>query len=789
MVKSAQTATPQPFSAFIRQAIGYHQAGYLSEAERAYRDILKVQPHNHDALHLLGVLLHQRGDSEEGLKFVERSLKLHRKSLPALNSRGLILGQLKRYREALASFNSALTIRRDYAAALNGRGNMLHELGRYDEALRSYDRALASGPDFAEAHFNKANTLNHLRRYQEALASYSRAIAIQPAFAEAWFNRANTLFALDRPTEALAGYDRTISLKADHAEAFCKRGEALQALNHLQEAVASFDQAIGLRPDHHQAWSNRGAVFVQLRKYPEAVESCARALAIEPGYSDALLNLATAHYASGDHSAALAFIERYLSLKPMDPHGRVLQIMWSLPIICRTEQEATSSRTRYGALLRSLRDDLERVDDIGQFAEGLGTAQPFYLTYQGQDDRELQQIYGSMVSRIMAARYGTAPLAPPPRENERVRVGIVSGFFHKHVLWRMAVKGWASQLDRRRFEVFGYHTGSVQDTDTEEAAALCDRFVQGPLSVDRWRHAIISDAPHALIYSEVGMDPMAARLAAQRLAPVQCNSLGHPVTCGFPTMDYYLTSDAMEPPEGQVYYTEQLVRLPNLSFYYEPKEPPDVTLSRGELGLAETIPVFWCGQSLYKYLPRYDDVFPRIARALGDCQFAFIEYHGGGNVTGIFQERLSAAFAGFGMDFSRHCVFLPRMSEGCFVAAIGQCDIVLDSIGWAGNNSTLEGMANDIPIVAMAAPFMRGRHTSAMLELIGSLETIAATPDEYVEIAVRLARDRDWRRAMGRRVAEGKHRLFCDREAITALEEFLESVCRPSATGLRPPGS
>ena len=32
----------------------------------------------------------------------------------------------------------------------------------------------------------------------------------------------------------------------------------------------------------------------------------------------------------------------------------------------------------------------------------------------------------------------------------------------------------------------------------------------------------------------------------------------------------------MEPPEAQDYYTEKLVRLPNLSIYYEPAETESV---------------------------------------------------------------------------------------------------------------------------------------------------------------------------------------------------------------------
>ena len=143
-----------------------------------------------------------------------------------------------------------------------------------------------------------------------------------------------------------------------------------------------------------------------------------------------------------------------------------------------------------------------------------------------------------------------------------------------------SIKGWLSQLDRRRFRIFGYHTGVLQDAKTKALAALCDRFVQGPLPIDRWRAEISADAPHVLIYPEVGMHHISAQLAAQRLAPVQCNSWGHPDTSGFPTLDYYLSSELMEPSDAKEHYTERLIRLPNLSIYYEPLDTPVVSLGR-----------------------------------------------------------------------------------------------------------------------------------------------------------------------------------------------------------------
>src|SRR5262249_36920410 len=133
------------------------------------------------------------------------------------------------------------------------------------------------------------------------------------------------------------------------------------------------------------------------------------------------------------------------------------------------------------------------------------------------------------------------------RNSKRPRIGFVSGHFCSHTVWKLMLRGWTSQLNRRRFEVIGYYTGVVADTETRAAADHCDRFVRGPMSIDDWRRPVFADSLDALIYPEVGMDPASVSLAAQRLANVQCNSWGHPETSGFPTLDYFLSSDLMEP--------------------------------------------------------------------------------------------------------------------------------------------------------------------------------------------------------------------------------------------------
>ena len=438
--------------------------------------------------------------------------------------------------------------------------------------------------------------------------------------------------------------------------------------------------------------------------------------------------------------------------------------------------EIAERRAAYEEHLKELCQDLARPEAASSLAKGVGSNQPFFLAYQGQNDRDLQALYGSAVCKVMSERYPTPALALPPGPGEPVRVGIVSEYFRNHSVWKLNIRGWLHQLDRQRFQVFGYHTGKRRDAATMEAQSLCSRFVQGPLPADRWREAILTDMPHILIYPEVGMGPVAAQLAAQRLAPTQCNFAGHPETSGYPTLDYFLSSELMEPPDGQEHYTERLIRLPNMATYYEPVVPQPEANGIRELRWPSTIPVFWCGQSLFKYLPQFDVVFPRIAREVGDCRFIFIEFPTGDYVTELFRKRLDRAFAAFGLRASDFITVLPRLSEDQFGAAIARCDIGLDSIGWTGNNSTLEALVHDLPIVTKTGTLMRGRHTMAILQMMGVTDTITDTVDDYVSTAVRLARDVSWRMALRKRIAESKSRLYRDDSFISALEEFFVQV-------------
>ena len=710
--------------ATFAEAMALHEAGQCGEAAAGYRRILDRSPDHADSLHLLGLITAEQDDPAAGIALIRR----------------------------------AMAIEPGRAVHYNSLGGAYRRLGRLEDAVGAYRTAVALRPGSAEIHSNLATTLRDLGQHAEAVGHYRQAAEQAPGVADIWYNLANALGDTGAVVETDVCYRAAIALKPGFVDALGNYGRWLMTQGRWADAEARLAEALTLAPMRARVWNNLGIVSQELVR-PEA-ETCFRtAVAIEPGLADSHYNLGCLLSEQGRPDEAVACHEAAIAADPGFGSARLAVCMAELSILYRSEAEIAVRRQRYGAALARL-----VAGDGRLLTDAIGRSQPFFLPYQGQDDRALQALYGRFACDVLA---GATHLARAPADGARIRLGIVSGYFCDHTLWKLFLEGWLTQIDRGQFEVIGFHTGRVSDDRTARAAGLCDRFVQGLASGDAWRAAIGDAEPHVLLYPEVGMDPVAGRLAAMRLAPVQCVAWGQPETTGMPTVDYFLSSALMEPPEGDAYYTERLVRLPNLGLHYTPDLADVPTcVERDE-------PVFWSGQALYKYLPQYDTVFPRIARELGACRFVFIGFARNEAVTRMFRERLWTAFAEAGLDADRHVVILPPMSQPDYIEAVGRADVILDTIGWSGGKSTLDCLAANPAIVTMAGRFMRGRHTAAILRHIGCPATIARSVDDYVAIAVRLARDPAWRAEVRQAVARGKHRAFGDLDYIRALEAFL----------------
>ena len=780
-----KTFDPSASAHEFRQGLARHQQGNLVEAERHYDAALRSQPDHFEALHMLGVIALQRGRLERGVEIITKAVALNENSPVAFNNLAKGLKDLGRFDEAIIHFERAIALAPAFADAQFGYGTALHFVNRSEDALGHFEKAIVLHPNFVAALNNRGLALAKLKRFTEALASYDKALAIQPSFGEAHNNRGNALKALMRFDDALASFDNAIAARPDSAEAHCNRGNVLVQLAQFDDALASFDRAIAVRPHFAEAHRGRGDALANLNRFGDALASFDQAIAIKPHYVDAWVSGAEALFTCNRNDEAVKSAQAAIDIDPENALCRFLSCVCELRISCENEDDVQARRRAYENKLRAICSDYEAGRLGTNMIEAIAHCKPFYLAYQGDNDRDLQTLYGTLACRAIGAQFSQAAMPAPPEVGEPVRVGFVSSHFYAHSNWKIPIKGWMSQLDRNRFKIFGYHLGRQRDQETEVAAKLCSRFVHRAMPLEGWRDEILADAPHVLIYPGLLMDELSLQLAAQRLAPVQCNSLGHPETSGLPTIDYFLSSDLMEPGDAAEHYTERLVRLPNLSIYYEPIELSPVRITRGELGMRPDALVFWCGQSLYKYHPQYDFVFAKIAKMVGNCQFVFIKHAKEAAVADLFHRRLDSVFSEWGLTASDHCLFIDSLTTDRYVAAMGNCDIFLDSIGWSGFNSTSESLVHNLPVVTLRGALMRGRHSTAILNRIGVGETVANSIDEYVSIVTRLATNSGERRRISLEIDRNKHRAYRDRNCIARLEDFIENAARGENCGLR----
>jgi predicted O-linked N-acetylglucosamine transferase (SPINDLY family) len=190
------------------------------------------------------------------------------------------------------------------------------------------------------------------------------------------------------------------------------------------------------------------------------------------------------------------------------------------------------------------------------------------------------------------------------------------------------------------------------------------------------------------------------------------------------------------------------------------------------MGIDGDQPLLLCPGMPFKYAPEFDWVLAEIAARAGRCQLVFFVPETA-RLADILRERLESAFAKRGLDFARFGVFVEWLEGPAFAGLMRRADVFLDTIGFSGFNTAMQAAECGIPIVTREGRFMRGRLASGILKRMGLQELVAATEEEYIELALRIIRDGEYRTSLRRLIGERRGALYADEKPVRDLESFL----------------
>jgi predicted O-linked N-acetylglucosamine transferase (SPINDLY family) len=283
-----------------------------------------------------------------------------------------------------------------------------------------------------------------------------------------------------------------------------------------------------------------------------------------------------------------------------------------------------------------------------------------------------------------------------------------------------------------------------------------------------------------LFYTDLGMHPFATMLATWRAAPVQATGWGIPQTSGLPGIEYYVSGDLVEPPEAQEHYSETLVRLPGLPCCYRSEAIEPLERDRNDYFLPPDRPLWGCLHRLEKLQPDFDLALEAIARAVPDSLFVFVEEEVP-SLTSLYLDRLGRSAP----TAREQVVMLSRMDWPDFLALAGCLDVLLDPFHFGSGITLYETIHTGTPVVTLEGRFLRSRFVAAAYRLIEVEDPpVAATPAEYVELAVAMMQDPQRRELLRQEIAaKAKARLYDRFDYVRGFEDFALAAVAQARSG------
>ncbi|MBF0384078.1 MAG: tetratricopeptide repeat protein [Magnetococcales bacterium] len=697
-------------------------------------------------------------------------------------------------------------------------GVRLLESNRLEEAEELLAKVIVQYPNAADGWHQAGLVAFRRGEGKLSVARISQAITLNSTTASYYNSLAGSLWLMDRKKESQETYLKAINIAPDKAQYYSNYGLASLKLGEHQLAISSLLNAIKLDNKLVSAWIFLGETLEELDRLEEALNAFSNAVALSPDNLDGVFGLTLVLIKDGQHKKADAILDSSLVKYPENPHlhykkglvsrelgywqkaevhfQKAIEIaptmaaaQWNychlLPGVMEDKGEYDTWRNKMAKRLDFLQNYLKKSDttNINEFYKWVGGSQSFYLAYHLENNLALLNRCGEINRTIMshwAKQHDirqTSPLSSSLTQQRPIKLGIVSSSIRYHSVWNAFLAGLVEQLDSNLFEIVLFHTDKQRDEVTQQAINSCEEYI-AETSVQAMASVIVKCQPDILLYADLGLKPINEQLASLRLAKVQMTTWGHPDSSGRSTIDYFLSGELLEPNDGEDHYSETLVRAPNLGCYIEPavtnldKSQQALQLIADNAIDANKHIIYISPHAPFKYPAAYDQLYPDIAKQVKNARFIFFEYFRNHVLSDLFKKRLLKAFAKKGLDGEKFIHFLPWQNQQGFHALLSTCHIYLDTCGFSGFNTALQGLECGLPVVTLKGPALRHRLASGLLSRIAVTQTIANTPAQWLKIAIRLGEDSSWRDDITAAIRTNLHKLYRDREPIDFLNNF-----------------
>jgi predicted O-linked N-acetylglucosamine transferase (SPINDLY family) len=390
----------------------------------------------------------------------------------------------------------------------------------------------------------------------------------------------------------------------------------------------------------------------------------------------------------------------------------------------------------------------------------------FQLSYHGLSSKDIFKSKSKFVRKICPElNYKIIP-----KKNEKIKVGFISAFLNR----RHSVYKDRHMIIAKLSEDFDVYFFTLDDLDKPIQFTFGKaKHMKLPSNLKEMRDEIAGLNLDVLVYCEIGMHPIMYYLAHMKLAKYQLNTWGHSDTSGIDTIDYFMTSKYYDNEStSEKNYSEKSVMLNSLCTYYiNPIKGYDISAfkSRNFFGFSDKVNLYLCPQSLFKIHPKYDSYMFDILIKDPEGIIVIMDFVGK-------KDKLLSRFEKENRPHLSRIHFIQGMPHFEYLNLINICDVMLDPFPFGGCNSSLEAFSLGKVVVTRPSELINGRFTSGFLKKMGMPELICRTKKDYVELAVKVAKNKCYQEKLKQQILRNCSRLFEEEQSYLDWKSFIQNL-------------
>jgi tetratricopeptide (TPR) repeat protein len=307
----------------FESAVDFHKKNDLTNAEKKYREYLKINPKNSQCLFILGTLLIQEERYMDAIIELKKSTKEDPKNFHSFQNLGIAYFESKQFDDAIDAYKISIALNNKNADSFNNLGNCLHKTGKFNEAIESFNLAIKLWPNKSFI-FNRAKSYSTSHNYKKALEDLALFEEPSPLFRKAEDMKAKIYskigsFKLAIPIyeSKIKNYDRNDSIykksvsKEDIYVALIGACSSLEDQDKVKKWLPIFAKEFPgslnvLRCQAHEAYCEK--------RYEDSIYLYKEIIKIKPNSASALNNLAITYQNIGDLDLGKVYLKKALNV-------------------------------------------------------------------------------------------------------------------------------------------------------------------------------------------------------------------------------------------------------------------------------------------------------------------------------------------------------------------------------------------------------------------------------------------------------------------------------------------